>query len=525
MKVVFVGSSSMGPRFIIGLLKKHGHTCYGIYQGVESLLGEAQADFFGKPIGINKLLKLDPDIVGFSCCTFDFADLLRMAGLVKQAKPEVLILFGGIHPTIMPDSVISHEVVDIICLGDGEYPVLDLCQALEKGEDITGIANLWVKKNGTIHKNPIRDYPQDLDDLPLDREGVTYMGIFSGRGCYGNCTFCNTPTLRKMGGKGHYFRKRNVANVLDEVGEILSSLDRVYNLGLARALAQKLPGKLSYYGVRAVEKFALIINNRPWLREPFGFCWKILSKGYLPPIRFKDDTFLSNKKWFLEFAPEFQKRFPDIGYICQARANEIDEEVARWLAKSNCVKVSIGIECGNEEFRRKIVKKGVSNEQIIQAVDLLHKYKIPVLGQWILGFPGETPELTLESLQLHCRLGDIPQVHIAAPFPKTAMYDMALEMGFIDESYVPVSGLYDDFLFHSGYEKTLMRVIYNLFPIAGMTVPLDMKELDFAVRAGRGDYKQGLRVGDMIGWDWGSSPGSRAAAGDLVQTQKVEQKD
>ena len=62
---------------------------------------------------------------------------------------------------------------------------------------------------------------------------------------------------------------------------------------------------------------------------------------------------------------------------------------------------------------------------------------------------------------------------------------MALEMGFIDESYVPVSGLYDDFLFHSGYEKTLMRVIYNLFPIAGMTVPLDMKELDFAVRAGR----------------------------------------
>ena len=177
----------------------------------------------------------------------------------------LLILFGGIHPTIAPDSVINHRAVDIICLGEGEYPVLDLCEALESGENITDIANIWVKKNGMIHKNPIRDYPQDLDNLSLDREGISYMGIFSGRGCYGSCSFCNTPTVRKIRGKSGYFRKRSVANVLDEVEEILSSVKESYDLGQIKKLAKKLPDKFSNYGVRAIEKLALILNNRSWI--------------------------------------------------------------------------------------------------------------------------------------------------------------------------------------------------------------------------------------------------------------------
>lgn len=500
MRVAFVGSSSMGPRFIMGLLKKHGHECFGIYQGIDSLVGEGQADFFSKPISLEGLIALNPDIVGFSSCSFDNSQLVEMARKVKAAAPRTLTIFGGVQPTIRPDSVIADKSVDAICLGEGEYPMLDLCESLQRGESITTIQNLWVKESGTVHKNPLRPYVQNLDDLVMDREGIIYLGIYSGRGCAGRCTFCNTPTIRKLGAKGRYLRKRSVDNVLQEVEDVRAVLGKSHNLARLRKLLSRSPGRMSYFGVKLSDKIAYEISKKPILTDTLGFVWQRLSEK--PPIRFKDDTFLSDKKWFVDFAGKFSKRFPDLGYICQARADEIDEEVVEAMAGSGCVLVSLGIECGNEEFRKKVIKKGVTNRQIVEASDLLKKYGIPIMGQWIIGYPTETPELAYESLMFHCRLGDIPQVHIASPLPATELHDMGVEGGFIEEGYSPVETLYGDFMFHSGYERKLMRVIYNLFPISRIPVPLDFKDLDFAVRSGRSDFKSGTKIGDVLGWDW-----------------------
>ena len=504
MKVVFIGSASMGPRFIMGLLKRHGHQCYGIFQGIDQLLGEQPQAGFDPPIKLKDLLALQPDIVGFSACSFDFTRQLEMASLVKGADSNILTVFGGIHPTIAPESTIDHEQVDIVCLGEGEYPLLDLCDALKNHNDIHGISSLWVKHNEYINRNPIRDYPQNLDALPMDREGLFYMGVFTGRGCVGNCSFCNTPTVRTLGIKGRFFRKRSVANVLQEVEEIVAGISPNYNLKHASDQAKKIPYTLGMYGEKAVKQLATVVRNKVYIREPLRYVWKRLSSDPIPPLRFKDDSFLADKKWFLEFAPAFKERFPDVRYICQARANEIDKDVAYWLAQSNCTMVSLGIECGNDEFRNRVLKKGVTTEQTIQAVDLLHSHDISVLGQWIIGYPGETIELALESLRLHCRLGDIPQVHIALPFPKTEMHDRAVEMGLIKKDFIPSTSLYDDFIFHTGYEKSFMRIIYNLFPVARVVIPDGFEDISFLGRTEI--YKGGKTIGDIISWAWDTMP-------------------
>jgi radical SAM superfamily enzyme YgiQ (UPF0313 family) len=500
MKIVFIGSSTMGPRFIMGFLKKHGHECFGVYQGLDKMVGEKQLSFFSTPLESEMLKQIHPDIVGISSCSFDYHDLSDITRQIKKILPDSLIVFGGIHPTLCPEEVISQDEVDIVCIGEGEYPMLDLCQALENGTDYSKIANLWVKKDDKITKNGSRPYPENLDEFPLDREGMTFYGIFSGRGCAGNCFFCNTPTIRKTAGTGKYFRKRSVGDVIKEIQGLLDGTRNICNLELLRRLAIK-SSVASNLLLRITEKLAIIINKKPLIRSILKPLWNPLSFS-LPDLRFKDDTFLSNRQWFLDFAKVFADTFPHARYICQARANEIDEEVAIWLKKSRCVRVSIGIECGNEQYRLKVMKKAITNKQIECAVKLLKQNGIEVMGQWIVGMPGETPEMVLESLLLHNRIGDIPQLHIAVPFPKTRMHEIAVEKGLIPADFTPIGTLYDDFLFYEGYEKALVRILYNLFPASRIKIPREMEDLDFEVRSGRRDFHHGLTLGEMLSWGW-----------------------
>ncbi|MDH4138785.1 MAG: hypothetical protein OEW09_19040, partial [Anaerolineae bacterium] len=102
----------------------------------------------------------------------------------------------------------------------------------------------------------------------------------------------------------------------------------------------------------------------------------------------------------------------------------------------------------------------------------------------------------------HCRLGDIPQVHIAIPFPKTRMHDIAVKMGFISEDFIPNTSLYDSFLFHDGHEKKIMTVIYNIFPISRIIIPEEFDDISFLGRYKM--YKGGKTIGDIINMDMGT---------------------
>ncbi len=129
------------------------------------------------------------------------------------------------------------------------------------------------------------------------------------------------------------------------------------------------------------------------------------------------------------------------------------------------------------------------------------------MGQWIIGYPTETVEIAYESLLLHCRLGDIPQVHIASPLPGTEMYDLAHAKGMIHDGQQAHNGLYSDFLFHHGDEKKMMRVIFNMFPLSRMPAPVHMEDMDFVLRSGRFRFDDKTTLGDVFGWGWCQAEG------------------
>lgn len=447
-KVVFLGTCSMGPFFIMNHLNKNGFKSYGVYQGLdEIMLGDEPTCPFDEPISLQKLLGINPKIVGISTDSGSFCKAVRIAQKIKSVRPDILIGLGGIHPTICPETAIEPEGIDFICTGEGEIAMLELCQAVETGSEYAGILSMHFKKDGKIFRNPLRPWYGGIDDFSIDRRRIDYAGIFTGLGCKGKCSFCNTPYMMfQMGkgpGMGKYYRKRSVDSVLEEIGTLLRM--RWYHNG-KRILKSK-----------SIKEF--ILN-----------CINLLTAA-LEPIRFKDDSFLISKDWLREFCQRYRKRFWYLSYYCLGRADEIDEETAELLYRSGCKRVVIGFEHGDEEYRNRILLKRTSDEQIMRCVQLLKKYKIEINGQWMIGFPGEKVTQAMKTLKMAAEVDDMPQVHIAIPFPKSVMFDMAVQHGWITQDFIPEGGVYSDFVFHKGEEKNLFRLLYNVFPIARYKIP------------------------------------------------------
>ena len=151
-KVVFfqqLAEEWLGVMYISAMLKSHGHEC-DIY--VESL---EKADI------TEKALVDTADIVCFSCLTSDYHWALEKANELKD-RSGVMTVFGGTHITLNPEEAIQESGVDIICRGEGEYPMLELANAVDHHQDYSLINNLWVKKGSEIIRNEIRDLICDL---------------------------------------------------------------------------------------------------------------------------------------------------------------------------------------------------------------------------------------------------------------------------------------------------------------------------------------------------------------------------
>src|SRR3989339_188861 len=385
MNVLFIGSSSVGPRWIMDALKSKCHNAHGIFTGYEGIsLGENAVPFF-PPVKDKYLKDKGVGIVGITVDSLNVENALLISKNIKSNNPGIKIIWGGIHPSISPEECIGYPEIDYICMGEGEYPMLELCEALDKikingghNED-TVIKNIWSKKDGSIFKNELRDYV-DINTVEFDRSNIYYNGIFTGRGCAGNCTFCCSPYLKKtMESKGRYFRKRELKKVINEIKNMIKSNNQY--------LLSQLMRKDSLAG-----KARLLLE---------------IYKYNTSPVRIKDDSFCLDKEWLYEFNSSFSKHFKRRGYICSARVNDITEKVVKSLKEGNCRMIILGFESGDEHYRNKILNKYVSDAEIYKAAKMLRDAGIPILGQWMIGMPGETPAQAVKSLKMSLEVGDI----------------------------------------------------------------------------------------------------------------------
>lgn len=376
------GYYSEGLASISAYLKQGGHDT-ALYH---ILYPPAQADF------VAVLREHSPDLIAVAVRTSNFPFVKEFFTWCKQAM-DVPVLAGGYHATIAPEETIACDGVDYVCRGEGEGAMLDLADALSKKLPTESIENLWTKAaDGEIKKNPVRPMIEDLDALPLpdfalfDYGKLEYSLINTApaivsRGCPFFCTYCCN----------HHFR-------------------------------------------------ALYPNNRKYVRfrSPEAAI-AYLKKGLadFPEARylsFFDDILPLKRKWFFEFVELYKKEI-NLPFACNAFASGITDEIASALKDAGCYRIHFGVESGNFDMRKDVLKRRMTNEQIIRGFDNCRKYGIATLAYNMVGLPFETRRKALDTIKLNARLR--PNRILAAifyPYPHTEAFEMSAAAGFVPEN-------------------------------------------------------------------------------------------
>jgi len=377
MRVTFIfdnvslSHQPLGSCYISAVLKEAGHSI-------------AAVNVDEGPDYVEKIVRTAPDILAFSTTTSQMPLYLKVNRELRR-EYSCFSLFGGHHPTFFPQ-MIEEEGVDAICVGEGEYPMLELLDLYESGKDYTGIAGMNYNMKGKIITNPPRPFidNKSLNQLPFpDRELIRDFPIWkyrigyviAGRGCPYDCSFCFNHVSRDTQA-GRWTRLRSVDNVIAEL---------------------------------------------KWLKDVY----KVLY------IAFQDDTFILNRRWLREFLPRYGQEV-GLPFMCNVRCDLTDEEEAQLLSQAGCIRVAMGIENGMDDLRQKILAKNISTEEIQNACDLYYKYGIRVMGQNMIGVPGETVESTLSTIELNIRARThINMFSFFQPFPGTKLAELcSAEYGF-----------------------------------------------------------------------------------------------
>jgi len=349
MKVSFVNDSCerLGVEYISSLLKSGGHEVKlfadpQLFDDENLSFKRLSRLFDYKKRVISQLKEYKPDLVGISVVTDFYQWACQMAKMIKE-EMDVPIIFGGIHPTSVPERVIKNDFVDMVCVGEGEYPMLELANSMEKGQIDYSIKNIWFKKNGQVIQNEVRPLIENLDSLPMPDKDLYYSAsphfsqcyyIMTSRGCAYACSYCCHSYLREIyKTQRRYVRRRSVMNTIQEL------------------MISKQKYKLKY-------------------------------------LRFFDESLGADLKWLQEFSIQYKKNIT-LPFICYMHPNHVSLESVRYLKDCGCCEIEMGIQSGSDSLRRVVLNRDMSNKTIAEAIDLIRNEKISLVTDNIFGLPGE----------------------------------------------------------------------------------------------------------------------------------------
>jgi len=134
-------------------------------------------------------------------------------------------------------------------------------------------------------------------------------------------------------------------------------------------------------------------------------------------FKFGDDTFLLQPLKNLRELAEHMKPL-NIYFGCSVRPDTVSKEKVKLAKDMGCVAMSVGIETGNEEIRRKVLNRQISNTQIDKSFKIIDDYDIRISAFNLIGLPGETRENVFETIEFNKKLNvKSSNVYIVYPFP------------------------------------------------------------------------------------------------------------
>ena len=355
------------------------------------------------------------DIVMISTMTMNFPLTLALIREIKKTK-NLPVLAGGIHPTIEgPRLLEQYPEIDYLCIGEGESMVIDFLRYFSTNA-FFDIQNLCYRKNGKVFCNPIRP-AEDLSALPafpwhffrkesIGNGGRGFLYVTASRGCPFNCTYCCNGIYLKYYGK-NYIRFRPIDKIIEE----LSYLKKVYT------------PRLFYFG---------------------------------------DEMILADPEYAMRLFTEVKNRI-GVPYGLMARVEYVTPQLTAHLKETGCQYAAMGIECGDENFRRKYLNRSHSNEQIELAFALLKEAGVFRSSFNIIGYPFDNDDtLTKTTINLNKLIKpDYAYFTILYPFPGTKLYDRCIELELIDNERVDKTRQY--------YEESVLKNVFLKKKCAGIT--------------------------------------------------------
>ncbi|MBF0512643.1 MAG: B12-binding domain-containing radical SAM protein [Desulfovibrionaceae bacterium] len=352
-----------------------------------------------------------PQIAALSLLEPTFGTGVALAEAIKRSHPEIFIVAGGVFPTLSPELTIKEPSLDAICLGEGEEPLRLLVDNIVRRGDPGEVPGMWIKRAGGV----VRSEPAPLHDLaalphpdytlfdprlmlkPMQGRLYRMVNIVTSRGCPFQCTYCAAPRLRsffKQSGSGVYFRNLSMQRVIEQLQHQIAVHDPEF-------------------------------------------------------IYFSSETFLAmDDADFDAFVAAYREiRLP---FWIQTRFETVEKKRLQALKDVGLYWLTLGLEHGNPEFRREILRRNYSTRQAVEAAEILRDLNMGASLNNIIGFPGESREQIMETIAVNKTLHEIhpsleSNVFIFTPYRGTELFDRCRAMGLVDEdSHLEWSPAADD---------------------------------------------------------------------------------
>lgn len=338
-----------------------------------------------------EIKKRQPEIVGITCSSLTYNRCIETAKAVKEACPTCKVVVGGPHSSYMPETMLEHQEIDYVVMGEGEQAMVQLAAAIKQGalDNIIGkIPGVACRINDQMVKTE-PEFINDLDTVPfparhllpmkmydrilpyVDVKPVDTMSIL--RGCPYQCAYCETRELW-----GTACRAFSPQRVIDEIKNMTDN-----------------------YG----------------------------TKG----IYFVGDNFTINKKRTTELCSLIKKNKLDIKWTCETRADLVNKELLVEMKSAGCQTMFFGVESGSPRIQQKL-NKNIDLQEVKRTFELCKQVGIQTATSFMLGIPGETVEDMHATFKFAKALNaDLCMFNIYVACPGSKLYDEVVSEHLYDQ--------------------------------------------------------------------------------------------
>ncbi|MFC2150950.1 B12-binding domain-containing radical SAM protein [Bacteroidota bacterium] len=325
---------------------------------------------------IKKFLETSFDFIGITASSQVFLEAVDIAQQIKNKYPDTPICLGGSHISTVKEEALIDFPFDYGVYGEGEITFSELIDHLNGNKELKDIDGIIYKnQERNVIVNPPRQLISEIDEIPFPLYDLFKMNRYpqhrltTSRGCPFNCVFCNSHSLWT-----NKWRKRSPQNILSEI--------------------------------------------------------KLLVKDHKrKSIVFNDDSFNIDAKRIIELCNLIIEEKLDIIWSTSIRVDLITDKIAHKMKESGCYNVSIGIESANNEVLKKMNKKS-TKEKIYNGIQILRRASIDVMGQFMIGNPGDTLESVKESIEF-AKTSNLTgaEFYTALPYKDSLLFEFVQSSG------------------------------------------------------------------------------------------------